>query len=244
MTILPAALTASAPVRPPRRRKRLRHTTIVIALPFIAPALAAYLIFALGPMVESIRLSLFSWSGISGAPQEFVGLQNYVRIFTQDPVFWQAFGNSLLWVILSLLIPVTLGLVLALALNRPLFARNTFRAVIYIPGVLAAIAVANMWRWIYNPNFGVAKSLGDTLGLPWLSEIQWLGDGRIALFSIFVASVWSSAGGSDGALPRRTAVRQPGPYRCRPDRRRQFLAGLPQRHPARPAAQLSSSCWC
>lgn len=192
-----------APPAPPAGRKRsvarkraakASHVGFVAALPFLAPALAAYLVFVVGPMVESVRLSFFEWSGFQGAPQEFVGLRNYVRIFTQDPVFWTALGNTVIWVILSLVIPVALGLVLALALNRPLFGRNAFRSLFYIPGVLAPIAIANMWRWMYNPNFGVGVTLAEMFNAPWLGEIQWLGDRNLALYSIFAAFVWQIAG--------------------------------------------------
>jgi len=185
---------ASRPAVAGRRTRRLARTGFIAALPFLAPALAAYLVFVVGPTVESIRLSFFEWSGFQGAPQEFVGVKNYVRIFTQDPVFWTAFSNTLVWVVLSLFIPLGLGLVLALALNRPLFGRNVFRSMFYIPGVLAPIAIANMWRWMYNPNYGVGVTLAELFNLPWLAEIQWLGDKNLALYSIFAAFVWQIAG--------------------------------------------------
>ncbi|MFP7761954.1 carbohydrate ABC transporter permease [Marisediminicola sp. LYQ85] len=176
------------------RARRIGRSGFIAALPFLAPALAAYVVFVVGPMIESVRLSFFEWSGFQGAPQEFVGLQNYVRIFTRDPVFYTALSNSIIWVVLSLIIPVGLGLVMALALNRPLFGRNAFRSLFYIPGVLAPIAIANMWRWMYNPNYGVGASLAEVFGLPWLAEIQWLGDQNLALYSIFAAFVWQIAG--------------------------------------------------
>jgi raffinose/stachyose/melibiose transport system permease protein len=191
--------TAAPPRRahpsPARRRAvRATRTGFIAALPFLAPALAAYLVFVVGPTIESIRLSFFEWSGFQGAPQEFVGIRNYVRIFTQDPVFWTAFSNSLIWVLLSLFIPLGLGLVMAIALNRQLFGRNAFRAIFYIPGVLAPIAIANMWRWMYNPNYGIGQTLADLFNAPWLGEIQWLGDRNLALYSIFAAFVWQIAG--------------------------------------------------
>ena len=185
----------AAPPRPPLVvRRRRRRSPFVTALPFLAPALLAYVVFVIFPMVESVRLSFFEWTGFIGTPQVFVGLKNYVKIFTQDPVFWTAFGNTVIWVVLSLIIPLTISLVLALALNRPLFGRNLFRSVFYIPGVLASIAVANMWRWIYNPNYGIGQSLGTAFGLPWLADIQWLGDKNIALYAVFVAFVWQTVG--------------------------------------------------
>jgi raffinose/stachyose/melibiose transport system permease protein len=194
-TLAPTAPPAGRKPSASRRRvKKATHVGFVAALPFLAPALAAYLVFVVGPTVEAVRLSFFEWSGFQGAPQEFVGLQNYVRIFTRDPVFWTAFTNTIIWVILSLIIPVVLGLVLAVALNRPLFGRNAFRSLFYIPGVLAPIAIANMWRWMYNPNFGVGVTLAEMFNAPWLAEIQWLGDRNLALYSIFAAFVWQIAG--------------------------------------------------
>lgn len=187
-----SSASVSAPV--PDRRRRRRRSPFLVALPFLAPALVAYLIFVIGPMAESVRLSLFEWTGFVGAPQVFVGIDNYVRIFTQDPVFWRAFGNTVIWIVLSLIIPLTISLVLAVALNRPLFGRNLFRSMFYIPGVLASIAVANMWRWIYNPNYGIGASLGEALGWEWLADIQWLGNQDIALYSVFIAFVWQAVG--------------------------------------------------
>lgn len=179
---------------PRRRLAQFGSTGFIAALPFLAPALVAYLVFVVAPALESVRLSFFEWSGFQGAPQVFVGLQNYVRIFTQDPVFWTALSNTVIWVVLSLVIPVGLGLVMALALNRKIFGRNLFRSVFYIPGVLAPIAIANMWRWMYNPNYGIGVNLAQLFNLPWLADVQWLGDKNLALYSIFAAFVWQIAG--------------------------------------------------
>lgn len=176
------------------RRTPLLRAGFLAALPFLAPVLLMYGLFVISPMVSAVVLSFFDWTGYSGASKTFVGLDNYVRVFTADPVFWQALLNTVQWIVLSVIVPVGLALVMALALNRPLFGRNVFRAVFYIPGVIAAIAVANMWRWIYNPTLGVGASLGKALGLPWLEDIQWLGDPNLALYSVFIAFVWQIAG--------------------------------------------------
>ena len=184
--------TSATAVMVPRRRRRARR--LRAALPFLGPALVAYVVFVLYPMVESIRLSFFEWSGFVGAEQTFVGMRNYVRLFTQDTVFWTALGNSVIWVALSLAVPMLLSLAFAVALDRKLPGRALFRTVFYVPGVLAAIAVANIWRWIYNPRYGVSESLAQTLGLEWLQGIQWLGDADIALYAIFGAFVWQAVG--------------------------------------------------
>jgi raffinose/stachyose/melibiose transport system permease protein len=162
------------------------------AILFLLPGLFFYLVFAMYPMLNSLTLSLFRWDGLT-PDRDFVGLQNFVGIFTQDPVFWTAMQNSLIWTVLSLLITVTLGLLLAMGLNQQLAGRSAFRAIFYLPAILAGIAVATMWRWMYNPTFGIINYTLTALGLEFLAQ-DWLGNGNIALYSVFVAEIWKQSG--------------------------------------------------
>jgi raffinose/stachyose/melibiose transport system permease protein len=163
-----------------------------IPLPFLLPALIIYAVFALYPMVNALELSFYNWDGVS-IERNFVGLQNYVQIFTQDPVFWTAVRNSIIWVVMSLIAPTLVGLLLALALNQRLFGRTTMRAIFYLPAIIASIAVATIWSWMYNPILGVINASLKTLGMAGAIR-DWLGDPTIALFSIFVAYIWQSNG--------------------------------------------------
>jgi raffinose/stachyose/melibiose transport system permease protein len=200
LTKLTATRIPETPGQNPRRSpkrpllKRIARGGFIAALPFLAPALAAYVVFVIGPMFSAIRLSLYKWSGFTTDQQDFVGFQNYVRLFTKDPVFWTAVQNSIVWVLLSLVIPTTLGLVMALVLNRPVFGRNVFRSIFYIPGVLAPIAIANMWRWMYNPNYGVFSDISKTLHIGDGSGATFLSDPKVAIYAIFAAFVWQIAG--------------------------------------------------
>ena len=164
----------------------------LVPLPFLLPALTIYAVFALYPMVDALVLSFFDWDGISD-DRRFVGFQNYVQIFTQDPVFWTAFKNSLVWVVLSLVAPTLIGLLLALGLDQRIWGRSTLRAIFYLPAIVASIAVATIWSWMYNPILGMINSLFRSLGLGFLVQ-DWLGNPDIALFSIFLAYVWQSSG--------------------------------------------------
>lgn len=190
MTVLSDRTPQASDTAPGRRTKHRRFLT---ALPFLLPAVLIYGYFIVYPMLDSIRLSLHRWSGFRTEQPEFVGLENYVRLFTQDPVFWRSFTNSIIWVVLSLLIPMVMGLLLALGLNRQLVGRNLMRAVIYIPAVFASITVAAMWRWIYNPTLGLVNRALEAVGLDSWTQ-SWLGDPKIALYSIFAASVWQAVG--------------------------------------------------
>jgi raffinose/stachyose/melibiose transport system permease protein len=185
------ALLTSAPPRSPRRRKRTSR--LGVAAPYLLPALILYVWFLVYPMLDAVRLSFFEWSGFRTEEPAWVGLDNYVRLFSDDAVFWTAFRNSVIWVVLSLIIPTLIALLLALGLNRELVGRNVMRAIFYIPAVFASITVAAMWRWIYNPTLGFVNQFLEAVGLGEWAQ-SWLGDPQFALGSIFVASIWQGVG--------------------------------------------------
>ena len=164
------------------------------ALFLIVPAIAIYVVFAVFPMVDVVWLSFQKWNGLD-ASKQFVGIANYVDIFTKDPVFWQAFRNSVIWTVLSTIFPPMIGLILALGLNQPLFGRNAMRAIYYLPVIIAPIAVATMWRWMYDPFFGLFAQLLTSWGLQsWIKD--WLGTRETALYAAFIALIWQSVGAS------------------------------------------------
>ena len=158
----------------------------------LAPALVIYFVFAVWPMIDVILLSFQRWNGLDPARQ-FAGVNNYVDIFTKDPVFWVAFRNTVIWTVLSVIFPPLVGLLLALGLNQPIFGRNTLRAVYYLPVIIAPIAVATMWRWMYDPFFGLFGQVLTQLGLQRFIQ-DWLGNRDLALYSAFVAHLWQSVG--------------------------------------------------
>lgn len=158
----------------------------------MAPALLIYAAFALYPMVDVVILSFQKWNGVA-AHREFVGLQNYLHIFQDDPVFWGALRNTLIWTALAVVIPPMIGFCFALALNTPVPGRGALRAVFYLPVIIAPIAVATMWKWMYDPFFGLFNDALTNLNLQRLIQ-DWLGDRKVALYSIFVAFVWQQVG--------------------------------------------------
>ena len=161
-------------------------------LMLLAPALTVYCLFAVYPMVNVVVLSFLRWNGLTTTSQ-FVGLDNYVQVFTQDPVFWTAARNTVLWTAMSVVFPPLIGFLLALALNQNIPGRAPLRALFYMPVIIAPIAVATMWRWMYDPFFGLFNATLTGLGLDGLIQ-DWLGDRNVALYSMFVASVWQTVG--------------------------------------------------
>ncbi|MGO7531302.1 carbohydrate ABC transporter permease [Rhizobium leguminosarum] len=172
--------------------RKSTHDPRVQALILLVPALAIYAVFALYPMLNVVILSFQKWNGLD--PQrQFVGLANYSAIFTKDPVFWVAFRNTVIWTMMSLIFPPMIGLLLALSLNQKIFGRNGLRAIFYLPVIIAPIAVATMWKWMYDPFFGLFSQLLTSWGMQgWIND--WLGNRDIALYSVFVAYLWQTVG--------------------------------------------------
>ena len=163
----------------------------------LLPALLIYLGFAFYPMIDVIHLSVLKWNGLTPT-REYVGLQNFIEAFTKDPVFWTAFDNTLLWTALSIVFPPLLGFLFALGLNQNIPGKSPLRAIFYLPVVIAPIAVATIWKWMFDPFFGLFTALLPLLNLgDW--QPDWLGDSKYALYSAFIAYVWESAGFSMGA---------------------------------------------
>ncbi|PDT27934.1 ABC transporter permease [Rhizobium sp. L9] len=168
------------------------HDPRVQALILLVPALAIYAVFALYPMLNVVILSFQKWNGLD-PNRQFVGIANYSAIFTRDPVFWVAFRNTVIWTVMSLIFPPMVGLLLALSLNQKIFGRNGLRAIFYLPVIIAPIAVATMWKWMYDPFFGLFAQLLTSWGMQgWIKD--WLGNKDIALYSVFVAYLWQTVG--------------------------------------------------
>ncbi|MBY3222704.1 carbohydrate ABC transporter permease [Rhizobium laguerreae] len=168
------------------------HDPRVQALILLVPALAIYAVFALYPMLNVVILSFQKWNGLD-PNRQFLGIANYSAIFTKDPVFWVAFRNTVIWTMMSLIFPPMVGLLLALSLNQKIFGRNGLRAIFYLPVIIAPIAVATMWKWMYDPFFGLFSQLLTSWGMQgWIKD--WLGNRDIALYSVFVAYLWQTVG--------------------------------------------------
>ena len=163
------------------------------ALPFLAPALALYVLFLIVPVVRAVQLSFTEWSGFD-EPQ-WVGLENYIRLFTTDQVFGMALRNTIVWTLLSIIVPIAVALPLAIVLNARLPGRVFFRSAFYVPSVLATIVVAMTWNLIYRPDIGFLNQVLEGVGLGDLTR-GWLGDPEAALYAVFIANVWAGVGGA------------------------------------------------
>ncbi len=157
---------------------------------FLLPAGIIYLSVIVVPVLYSFFISLFKWNGVG--EMEFVKLDNYINLFSNDKVFITALKNNLLWVILTIVVTMTIALAFAVVLNKKFRGRTFFRGVFYFPCVIAPIAVAIIWRWIYNPNIGFINEFLELIGANFRQS--WLSNPKVSIFAVFAASVWQSIG--------------------------------------------------
>ena len=176
----------SAPKR--RRRRRIYWVPYL----FLAPALIWYLVFLVYPMYQSLVISLMDWDGLS-SNVTYIGLANYRKFFFDDDTARLALRNNILWTIGTLVIPTTIGLILAVVLDRKLRGRTLLRAVFYGPAILPLVAVGMIWAWMYNPQFGFINTVLRTIGLGFLAR-GWLSVFETALPATFLTSVWGGVG--------------------------------------------------
>jgi len=169
---------------------RRRLSNHLLAYRFVLPALALYAVFVLWPIVNIFTLSVYDWDGISPV-KEWVGLDNFARLLT-DPIFWQAFRNNLVWLVLFVPLNVAVGFIVAALLSTRIRGRFIFRLGYFLPVIQASIVTAMIWRWIYAPD-GLFNSALGAVGLDDLAR-GWLGDFTFALPALVVAAFWASFG--------------------------------------------------
>ncbi len=159
---------------------------------YMLPGVLMVLLFVYIPVLTNIVYSFFRLSSYS-AGQTFVGLDNYRRFFT-DPVFPIMLKNNILYCVISLIVQVGFGTFLALVLDSTLIkgkAKNFFRNLYYMPALISLTAVGLMFTFIYEPNIGFLNKVLEIFGLEGHS---WLGDSKLAIFSIIAMSQWQFTG--------------------------------------------------
>lgn len=150
-----------------------------------------FVIFYVYPVISSVWLSLHDWDGF--APRmKFLGLTNYAVLLGQ-PRFLHAVLNNVLWVGFMLLVPTGIGLLLAAILDRGIRGEQAFRIIFFLPFTIPAVAVAAIWRWMYEPDNGLVTSAMKLVGLGGLAQ-NWLGDPSVVNLSLMGAVAWWTTG--------------------------------------------------
>ncbi|BBX73306.1 ABC transporter permease [Mycobacterium shinjukuense] len=174
--------TARAPkgTRRPGRRARAGRL-------FVAPNLAAVMVFLLFPLGFSLYMSLQRWDLFT--PPRFVGLANFENLFTSDPLFLIAVRNTAIFTLGSVLPTVVISLLVAGVLNRKVKGISIFRTIVFLPLAISSVVMAVVWQFVFNTDDGLLNIMLGWIGIgpiPWLVEPHW------AMVALCLVSVWRS----------------------------------------------------
>ena len=170
-----------------RYRKQVRNFVF-----FLIPSIGIYTFFWVVPIIFNFVVSASAWNGMSAfAETKWVGLKNYVKIFTNDTMFPKAFGHNIVFTLITVICIPLISCLLAIAVERFLRHKGIFRTLFFIPAIVPLLAAAILFQWIYSIDGGL---LNEALGLIGLKALQrnFLGDSRTALGAVSFISVWKS----------------------------------------------------
>ncbi len=154
----------------------------------VAPYILHFAVFVAFPVVFSVVLTFHRWNIIS--PMEFIGLDNYVRLF-KDRLFWQAIYNTLRFLVVHIPLQIVVALALAELLNRTVRGASFFRAAFFLPVIVSGVVVTILWQQLLGYNLGLLNRLLTAVSLP---RVAWLDDPDIAMYSIAVMATWKNVG--------------------------------------------------
>lgn len=168
------------------RGSLLRNT--FVGYSFVAPSLIHLIWWGLLPLVFALYLAFHSWSIVTPA-RPFVGFANFREVL-RDHIYWNAMKNTVVY-LLHIPFGMALSMAIALALNRQVRGITVWRAVYYLPAITSSVVTSIMWKWMYNPEFGLFNYLLGWVGLgpyPWLTRPGW------AMLSLIIMTVWQNMG--------------------------------------------------
>ncbi len=161
----------------------------IIPYLLLLPTLAWVLLVIVYPVVYDIWLS-FTNVKYGTEQARFLGLENYVYLFLEEPRFWQAFVNTIIWTAGNLILQTAIGLGGALLLNQAIRGREIIRSIIILPWVIPTIVASLVWRWILEPDLGIFNNLLYYFGLLHGKPIVYLGNPSLAMLSVIIINTW------------------------------------------------------
>jgi multiple sugar transport system permease protein len=167
----------------------MRRLEEMTAWLFITPVALGVLIFQLYPTLFSLYISFTRWNLLS--PAKWIGFRNYIDLFTTDRFFARASTNTAWYGLGTVFAGIVLGLLFAVLLNQGIRYKYIYRAIYFIPVVAPTVAVALLWAWLYDSQFGIINGLLRYIGIQgpnWLGSTQW------ALPSIIIQAIWAGLG--------------------------------------------------
>lgn len=159
---------------------------------FIAPALLVYTVILFIPVVETIVTSFYQWNMFS-IDREFIGIDNFIKLFTRDEVFLTSIKNTFLLMLMSIITQIPAAVILASILSTGVHGKKLFKTFYFIPNILSGAAIGLMWYFMYNSEFGLINSFLRLIGLGGITR-PWLGDENTVLWAIILVACWQFVG--------------------------------------------------
>ena len=156
---------------------------------FLLPTMTGLIILNIIPIFQTIYQSFFK-TGAFGKGNVYIGLGNYSKLL-KDGTVWQALWNTFKYALVEVPFSIAIALVLAVILNGKIKGRSIWRTIYFLPMVAAPAAVAMVWRWLYNSEFGLINHLLNRIGF---SSVNWISDPGIAYISVAIVGIWSVIG--------------------------------------------------
>lgn len=173
--------------RPPIKIRKARRWFWL----FLAPALVVYTIFWMAPIVLTAAISLTDWKGTTAlSAAHFVGLKNYINLFS-DSVLQISVRNNLIYCVLMMALVPVLSFAAAYIIENFVRRKAFFRTVAYLPAILPTIVVVLLWKWIYNPQYGLLNQFLELIGLENITT-GWLTNSTTALWAVSFTSIWKT----------------------------------------------------
>ena len=175
-------------VKSTAKLKNAKHNEWMWGYILVAPKVIGLLILNIIPLIQTFILS-FQKTGDFGSSQ-WAGFENYKRLFS-DPAVWQATGNTLKYVLMVIPFIIIFSLLVAVLLNQKIKGKSIYRVIYFLPMVAAPAAVAMVWKWLFNSEFGLINYLLSLIGI---QGPQWVSDPNFALIAIAIVGIWSAVG--------------------------------------------------
>jgi len=155
----------------------------------LIPTICFYLIFCYFPIIYGIFLSFFDWT-LGSHQNPFIGLGNFVTAFN-DPTFRVSLRNTLYFAFVSIPIELVLSMGISLLLNRIKVGLSLFRSIYFVPAITSEVAAVILWKWLYQPKYGLFNEILEMMGLP---SLRWLNSSSLALPSVMIMTIWMGMG--------------------------------------------------
>lgn len=173
----------------PRFRLSKRARDNVKGYMFVLPWIISLLVFTAYPMIASFYFSFTNYNVLN--PPRWIGLENFEVMFSKDPLFWKAVGNTAFYTFLSVPLQLMVALLLALLLNAQIRGIGIYRTIYYLPGLMPAVATALLWYVLLDPRLGLVNAALETVGLP---RLGWMRSSDWSKPALVLIAVWSGSG--------------------------------------------------